>query len=51
MAYKIRATYCKTGNRVWASTAKFKTKEEAQDYAKEVVGKRRFKGFRYVKTR
>ena len=48
--YKIRATYKKTGKRVWASTRKFRTKAEAQDYAKEVVGKRRFKGFRYEKV-
>ncbi len=39
MVYKIRATYKKTGKRVWASTRRFRTKASARDYAKEVVGK------------
>jgi hypothetical protein len=51
MAYKIRATYKMTGKRVWASTAKFKTKAEAKEYAELVVGKKRFSNFNYIKLK
>ena len=53
MAYKIKGTYKKTGRRVNVTTRKFKTKKEAKEYNKLVLGsggKKRFKGIRYEKV-
>jgi len=48
MSYRIRAIYKNTGNEVFASTKKYKTKKEAKKTSK-ILGPR-FKKGRIVKT-